>query len=59
VPSANPGAYPESLTAELDPGEEEYLACLADALWPEDEYLDMEHSFDYDGEGDTGPGKCC
>ncbi|MFC5747959.1 hypothetical protein [Actinomadura rugatobispora] len=52
-----PGPYPESLTAELDPWDEEYLAFLADALWPEDEYLDMEHTLDFDGEGETGPGK--
>ncbi|XVQ08541.1 hypothetical protein ACQP1W_39210 [Spirillospora sp. CA-255316] len=52
-----PGPYPESLTAELDPWEEEYLAFLADDLWPEDEYLDMEHTIDFDGEGETGPGK--
>lgn len=34
--------YPESMTAELDPGDEEYLAWLADQLWPEDEYLESE-----------------
>ncbi|GAA2417417.1 hypothetical protein GCM10010191_30050 [Actinomadura vinacea] len=55
---ADPGTYPESLTAELDPWDEEYLAFLADMLWPDDEYLDMEHTIDYDGDGETGPGKC-
>ncbi|MFI0348894.1 hypothetical protein [Actinomadura sp. 9N407] len=34
--------HPESLTAVLDPGSEEYLAWLADHHWPADEYLDLE-----------------
>ena len=51
------GPYPESLTAELEPWEEEYLAALADALWPDDEYLDMEHTIDFDGDGDPGSGR--
>ncbi|MEW2355988.1 hypothetical protein [Spirillospora sp. NPDC029432] len=53
-----PGPYPESMTAELEPWEEEYLACLADHLWPEDEYLDQEHRLDHDGDGDCGGGLC-
>ncbi|MEU5879058.1 hypothetical protein [Spirillospora sp. NPDC047279] len=54
-PAAAPpadGAYPESMTAELDPGDEEYLAWLADHLWPEDEYLDPHHHAD----DEEGPG---
>ncbi|GAA2610339.1 hypothetical protein GCM10010411_50920 [Actinomadura fulvescens] len=43
--------HPESMTAELDPGDEEYLAWLADALWPEDEYLDPDHADDEEGPG--------
>lgn len=34
--------HPESLTAVLGPGDEEYLAWLADHHWPGDEYLDLE-----------------
>ncbi|MFB4307538.1 hypothetical protein [Actinomadura sp. GTD37] len=45
-------AHPESMTAELEAGEEEYLAGLADELWPEDEYLEMEHTTD--GEEESG-----
>ncbi|WP_205718601.1 hypothetical protein [Actinomadura sp. WMMA1423] len=37
--------HPESLTAVLDPGDEEYLAWLADHHWPADEYLDLEHEW--------------
>ncbi|MGI5321494.1 hypothetical protein [Actinomadura nitritigenes] len=37
--------HPESLTAVLAPGEEEYLAWLADHHWPGDEYLDLEHEW--------------
>ncbi|WP_067831497.1 hypothetical protein [Actinomadura kijaniata] len=48
--------YPESMTAELDPGDEEYLAWLADHLWPEDEYLDVEPTTD--GEEGTGGSVC-
>ncbi|WP_158079290.1 hypothetical protein [Actinomadura sp. CNU-125] len=40
------------MTAELDPEDEEYLACLADTLWPDDEYLEPEHSSD--GEEESG-----
>ncbi|MFD0687138.1 hypothetical protein [Actinomadura fibrosa] len=47
-----PDVHPESMTAELDPGDEEYLACLADELWPEDEYLEMEPTSD----GEEEPG---
>jgi len=36
------GGHPESLTAVLEPGAEEYLAWLADHHWPTDEYLDLE-----------------
>lgn len=45
--------YPESMTAELDPGDEEYLAWLADDLWPEDEYL--EDGPNPKDESDGGP----
>ncbi|SNT61850.1 hypothetical protein SAMN05443665_106625 [Actinomadura meyerae] len=45
-------AHPESMTAELDPGDEEYLAALADELWPEDEYLELEPTTD----GEEEPG---
>ncbi|WP_131742544.1 hypothetical protein [Actinomadura roseirufa] len=51
-PCARPCAHPESMTAELDPGDEEYLACLANDLWPDDEYLEMEHTTD----GEEEPG---
>lgn len=44
--------HPESMTAELDPGDEEYLASLADELWPEDEYVELEHTTD----GEEEPG---
>ncbi|MCP9955154.1 hypothetical protein [Actinomadura madurae] len=37
--------HPESLTAVLDPGDEEYLAWLADHHWPGDEYLDLENEW--------------
>ncbi|MQY09464.1 hypothetical protein [Actinomadura macrotermitis] len=40
--------HPESLTAVLAAGEEEYLACLADELWPADEYLDLEQQWLYE-----------
>lgn len=46
------GPHPESMVAELDPADEEYLAGLADELWPEDEYLELEHSTD----GEEEPG---
>ncbi|MEU8803187.1 hypothetical protein [Spirillospora sp. NPDC048819] len=51
-PPQAPAVHPESMTAELDPGEEEYLAFLADALWPEDEYAELEHTTD--GEEESG-----
>ncbi|MFB4297416.1 hypothetical protein [Actinomadura sp. NTSP31] len=51
--AAGPGdVHPESMTAELDPGDEEYLAFLANELWPEDEYLEPEHTTD--GEEESG-----
>ncbi|MBO2457810.1 hypothetical protein [Actinomadura violacea] len=46
------GVHPESMTAELDQGDEEYLAFLANELWPEDEYLEPEHTTD--GEEESG-----
>ncbi|MFI0481542.1 hypothetical protein [Actinomadura sp. 9N215] len=49
---ASPAVHPESMTAELDPADEEYLACLADTLWPDDEYLEPEHTTD--GEEESG-----
>ncbi|MGH3239650.1 MAG: hypothetical protein ACRDNL_04665 [Spirillospora sp.] len=49
---AFPAVHPESMTAELDPADEEYLAFLADALWPDDEYLEPEHTTD----GEEEPG---
>ncbi|TDB88151.1 hypothetical protein [Actinomadura sp. 7K534] len=49
-----PPVHPESMTAELDPGDEEYLAFLADALWPDDEYAELEHTTD--GEEESGGG---
>ncbi|MFA1547817.1 hypothetical protein [Actinomadura chokoriensis] len=51
-PPAAEGEYPESMTAELDPGDEEFLAALADELWPEDEYLELEQTTD----GEEEPG---
>jgi hypothetical protein len=35
------GEHPENLTAELPEADEEWLAALADELWPEDEYADL------------------
>ncbi|WP_433137705.1 hypothetical protein ACQPZ8_35120 [Actinomadura nitritigenes] len=53
APSLDPGGvHPESMTAELDPDDEEYLAFLANELWPEDEYLEPEHTTD--GEEESG-----
>lgn len=53
APVTDPGGvHPESMTAELDPGDEEYLAFLANELWPEDEYLEPEHTTD--GEEESG-----
>nr|WP_244993953.1 hypothetical protein [Actinomadura coerulea] len=51
-PAAGPPGHPESMTAELDPGDEEYLAFVADELWPDDEYLELEHTTD--GEEESG-----
>ncbi|KAB2339639.1 hypothetical protein [Actinomadura rudentiformis] len=53
APGDDGGGYPESMTAELDPGDEEYLAWLADSLWPEDEYLDPDHADDEEGPGSS------
>jgi hypothetical protein len=44
-PHRSDNEHPESLTAVLDPGDEEYLAWLADHHWPSDEYLDLEHEW--------------
>ncbi|MFC6882123.1 hypothetical protein [Actinomadura yumaensis] len=44
-PAASPAEHPESLTAVLEPGAEEYLAWLADHHWPGDEYLDLEEEW--------------
>ncbi|WP_019634365.1 hypothetical protein [Actinomadura atramentaria] len=52
------GGHPESMTAELDPGDEEYLAWLADQLWPEDEYLDHEAPRENDHDGEESGGMC-
>lgn len=38
--------YPESLTAVLEPESEEYLAWLADHLWPDDDYFEIEREFE-------------
>ena len=51
-PDEAPAVHPESMTAELDPADEEYLAFLADELWPDDEYLEPEHTTD--GEEESG-----
>ncbi|POM23400.1 hypothetical protein BTM25_45530 [Actinomadura rubteroloni] len=44
-PTRRTPPHPESLTAVLGPGDEEYLAWLAAEHWPEDEYLDLERSW--------------
>lgn len=41
APPGRAEPHPESLTAVLDPADEEYLAWLADHHWPADEYLDL------------------
>ncbi|NVI87425.1 hypothetical protein [Actinomadura sp. BRA 177] len=51
-PPPDGAAHPESMVAELDPGDEEYLAGLADELWPDDEYLELERTSD--GEEESG-----
>ena len=33
-----PAAHPEKITRELPGGQEEWLAALAAALWPDEEY---------------------
>lgn len=52
-----PDVYPESLTAVLGRGEEEYLAWLAYHHWPEDEYLALEEIWceEIEAAGDQGP----
>lgn len=37
--------HPESMTANLAAGAEEYLAWLADHHWPDDEYLELERGW--------------
>ncbi|MFV2174537.1 hypothetical protein ACFHW2_16815 [Actinomadura sp. LOL_016] len=44
-PDVPTSGHPESLTAVLEPGEEEYLAWLADHHWPGDEYLELERDW--------------
>ncbi|WP_176611812.1 hypothetical protein [Actinomadura sp. WMMB 499] len=44
-PDARAPGHPESLTTVLEPGEEEYLAWLADHHWPGDEYLELERDW--------------
>ncbi|MCO5967466.1 hypothetical protein NDW01_03585 [Actinoallomurus sp. WRP6H-15] len=41
-PEPELNGHPESMTAVLPPGDEEYLAWLADHSWPNDDYLDLE-----------------
>jgi hypothetical protein len=59
VPGGPAWCHPESMTAHLAPGAEEYLAWLADHHWPEDEYLDLERAWraelDPFGGHDDGP----
>jgi hypothetical protein len=43
--AAEPDGHPESMTAQLAAGAEEYLAWLADHHWPDDEYLDLERGW--------------
>jgi hypothetical protein len=52
MPADLVGQHPESMTANLAVGAEEYLAWLADHHWPEDEYLDLER----DWRSDLDPG---
>jgi hypothetical protein len=33
-----PARHPERITADLPAGQQEYLAALADTLWPDEEY---------------------
>jgi hypothetical protein len=33
-----PARYPERITNDLPAGQEEWLAALANTLWPDDEY---------------------
>jgi hypothetical protein len=52
-----PYGHPESMTAHLASGAEEYLAWLADHHWPDDEYLDLERGWqaEIDGTYEDGP----
>ena len=36
-----PARHPERITRELPGGQEEWLAALAAALWPDDEYAEI------------------
>jgi hypothetical protein len=36
-----PAHHPERITRELPRGQEEWLAALCTALWPDDEYADI------------------
>ncbi|WP_329521359.1 hypothetical protein [Spirillospora sp. NBC_01491] len=62
-PAPEPDGHPESLTAVLESGAEEYLAWLADHHWPGDEYLDLEqdwlHEFDLAGIPDPADSPLC
>jgi hypothetical protein len=53
--------HPESMTAHLAAGAEEYLAWLADHHWPDDEYLDLERGWrsDLDPFGTYEDGPMC
>jgi hypothetical protein len=43
--------HPESMTANLASDAEEYLAWLADHLWPDDEYLELERGWQAETDG--------
>src|SRR5262245_39212016 len=45
TPRRPPRGHPESMTANLASDAEEYLAWLADHHWPDDEYLELERSW--------------
>jgi hypothetical protein len=61
VPADLGWRHPESMTAHLAPGAEEYLAWLADHHWPDDEYLDLERGWrsDLDPFGTYEDGPVC
>jgi hypothetical protein len=50
IPADHAWRHPESMTANLAAGAEEYLAWLADHHWPEDEYLDLERGWRSDAD---------